>query len=76
MFDHDGSMMAFGGGLMWIFWIILLAILFVILKEFFRSSPGNPTKPDENPLDILKNRYARGEIDEEEYERRRIELEK
>lgn len=30
----------------------------------------------DNPLEILKARYARGEIDEEEYERRRRELEK
>ncbi|VAW92946.1 hypothetical protein MNBD_GAMMA23-793, partial [hydrothermal vent metagenome] len=31
---------------------------------------------DESPLGILKKRYARGEINEDEYIRRRNELEK
>ena len=30
---------------------------------------------NETPIDILKKRYARGEIDEEEFQRRRKQLE-
>jgi len=37
--------------------------------------PGAPGSPGPNdPLEILQQRYARGEIDDEEYERRRKTL--
>ena len=37
------------------------------------AAPGSATKP-EDPLEVLRLRYARGEIDEEEFERRRRTL--
>jgi len=62
----------FGGGFMWLFWILLIiAIVFI----FQNVAKGNSSSANESPLEILKKRYARGEIDEEEYERRRNELE-
>ncbi len=76
MFTHDGSMMAFGGGFMWIFWLILLVVLVFIIKAVFASNSGTGPRLNDSPLDILKERYARGEIDDEEFNRRRIELEK
>lgn len=42
-----------------------------------RSGPGSPAVPGgrpDDPLEILRARYARGEIDDEEYERRRRTL--
>jgi uncharacterized membrane protein len=33
-----------------------------------------PRPPDRTPLDILKERYARGEIAQEEYVQRRTDL--
>lgn len=62
----------FHGGFMWIFWILLIiAIVFI----FQNVSKGNTSSESDSALDILKKRYARGEIDEEEFERRRKELE-
>ena len=78
MFGHEGGMM-FGGPFMWVLWVILLALIVVIIRAVFIGiTPGKDNKQlqKETPLDILKIRYARGEIDEEEFERRRRELER
>lgn len=74
MFNHDGSMF-FGGGFMWIFWILLIVILLVVVKAITGQNNDNNRLQNETPMDILKARYAKGEIDDEEFERRRKELE-
>ena len=72
----DGSGMWFGGGFMWIFWILLIVVIVWVIKAATDSGTGNNNShSEESPLEILKKRYARGEIDEAEYERRRKELE-
>jgi len=72
----DGNAMFFGGGGMWFFWIILFVVLVWIVKSVTDYNAGNKSiSDDDSPLDILKKRYARGEIDEQEYIRRRKELE-
>lgn len=74
MFGHDGWMW-FGGGFMWLFWILLIVIVVWAVKAMAGGGSGNPPSHEESPMEILKKRYARGEIDEEEFERRRKELE-
>lgn len=49
--------------------LVLRAIIAGGVREGIRSA-----RKDEDPLVILQRRYARGEIDEVEYERRRREL--
>jgi len=71
MFNGSGGMF-FGGGFMLIFWIIIIVALVMLVKYFMTGNTGSQS---EGPLDILKKRYARGEIDKEEFERRRKELE-
>lgn len=61
------------------FWIlIILAGLFFLVRWLVRS-PGVRQVPgfqvDTGPLEILKQRYARGEIDRDEFERMRRDLE-
>jgi putative membrane protein len=61
------------------FWIlIILAGLFFLVRWLVRS-PGVRRVPgfqdDTGPLEILKQRYARGEIDRGEFERMRRDLE-
>lgn len=54
----------------WIFFIVVLVWLFTARHTLFRP----PSRTD-SPLDILKQRFARGEINKEEYEERRRVLE-
>jgi len=71
---HDigfGGMMWYG----WIFWIIIIGIVvYLIVKLANRGSAGSNNQMNETPLDILKKRYARGEISKEEFESTKKDL--
>lgn len=70
----DEGHLFYGGGFMWIFWVLIIAGIFFLFQTIAkRNSDGSADK--ETPMEILKKRYARGEIEEEEFERRRKELE-
>jgi putative membrane protein len=63
---HDGLgwWMVFGGILMVLFWGGIIAlIIWGISRLTRRSSTARPT-----PLEIAKERYARGEITKEQFE--------
>ena len=76
MFGSDGGW-GFGMGIgMWVFWIVLIVIVVALVRMAGPGSGSASTTPDKSPMEILKARYARGEIDEEEFNRRRRELEK
>jgi putative membrane protein len=53
---------------MLLFWVLI--ILGVIALVAWLAKQGRPDSHagPESPLDVLKKRYARGEIDKEEYE--------
>lgn len=59
---------------MWIFWIVVVLVVVLFIKLFMSTENLQSRPSSESPLDILKKRYAKGEIDEEEFERRRKEL--
>ncbi len=71
----------FGGFWWWwivvaTFWVLIIAgvvWLIVWLTRQGRAAAGGPERP--TPLDILRERYARGEITREEYERMRRDIE-
>lgn len=68
---HPGGWMIFHGAS----WILLLAALLigaVVLVRSMRSSSKERQGP--TALDILDQRYARGEIDREEYFRRKSDI--
>ncbi len=65
----------FMGGWMWIFWIALIVVIVLVVAAFVRSQGSSGPGPRAaSPEDILKERYARGEIDHEEFRRRMDEL--
>ena len=55
----------------WLFWLILVLWLF----STRRKNLGQQTKED-SPLEILKKRFAKGEITKEEYEEIKNTLDK
>ena len=57
--DHFGGMHF----VWWIIWLILLIWIFIVPADI----PYQKSKK-ENPLDILKKRFAQGEISKEEFE--------
>lgn len=72
MMNYDGHF--FGGGFMWIFWILVVVGIFFLFQNVAKRNSGD-SSDNQTPMEILKKRYAQGEIDEEEFERRRKELE-
>lgn len=63
------GLMGFGG----LFFLLLIGLLVWALARGF--GPGAVSSPG-SAEDILKERYARGEIDREEYDRRLADLRK
>ena len=76
---HDYGMgpgMMWGGwGLGWIFMIVFWGLLIAGLIFLIRWLVGmTRSRKEESALDILKKRYARGEIDQEEFEKRKKDI--
>jgi putative membrane protein len=67
--DGYGHMMDYWGGgvVMWLFLLVIVAVLVYFLVKASAASAAGRT-PTETPLDILKKRYARGEITKEQFD--------
>ncbi len=61
--------MPFGGLFMILVLVAIVVFIALILKGVTKGD-----RDDEGPLDILKRRYGKGEIDKSEYERMKKEL--
>ena len=66
--------MGTGFGMIW-FWIIgiafLVLIIWLITRAINQNTASNQFKP---AIEILKERYARGEIDKDEFDKRKKDL--
>ena len=59
--------------MMWIVWIpIIVLIAWLVVTLTKKREPNEPR--NETPLEILKRRYANGEINIEEYDERKKKL--
>ena len=68
-------MMGYGyGGFMWLIFLVLIGVVVYALFQISKSKSSDGSV-SETPLDILKKRYAKGEIDKEEFEKLKKDLE-
>lgn len=58
--------------MMW--WWILIPVVLVLGVFLYNGRNRQNTAMKENPMDILDNRFARGEITKEEYEKQKRTL--
>jgi putative membrane protein len=65
-----GGTMIFG----WIFWVVIIVALIWFLSYVMTARSRAHGGSNGRPIDILKERFARGEINREEYEERRKTL--
>ena len=58
------------GLMMLLFWVLVIIALVLVIRWLWTQGYINAdAKPTETPLDVLKKRYARGEITKEEFDR-------
>jgi len=73
MMHGFGGGIGFGMGFGWIFWLIIVGVaIWAVVRitnhnSYDHSGFSGKTSQRETPLDILKKRYARGEITDDEF---------
>ena len=70
MWEHGWMMNGWGsmmGGFGFVFWLVILAVIIAGVVWFVRSQPLATRKRRSTSLELLEERYARGEINREEY---------
>ncbi len=82
--DRTGpGMMGWGDGMGWfgpilmtVFWIAVIVAIGLLIRWLILSSraPRGKTEQSDSALEVLKKRYARGEIDKEEFEAKKLDL--
>ena len=61
----------FGGGIvMIVFWALFIALIVWVVREIGDKN----SRSSSNALDILKERYAKGEISKEEFESKKKDI--
>ncbi|SFC74887.1 putative membrane protein [Halobiforma haloterrestris] len=76
---NDGHMAGLGvwgwgmmlGGLLWMALLVAIPVYFIYWLAIRSQTDGRSA---DSALAILQERYARGEIDDEEFDRRRVRL--
>jgi len=64
----------FGMGFMWIILAIVIIAVILLAKGYFTPAKKESGAIGESALDLLKKRYAQGEISKEEFEEKKRDL--
>ncbi len=75
---HDWGSMSWGwGGMLFqlLFWLVIIFLIVWGVKQLAgRSQNSNQLTRKDNALEILRERYAKGEIDKQEFEAKKRDL--
>jgi putative membrane protein len=72
--ERGWGWMLLGGLHMLALWVLVIGAIWLLVRAL--SNSARRTEAPARPLDILKERYARGEIDKAEFDQRRADLER
>ena len=74
---HDMSQwgMGFGWVFMLLFWVLVVVGIAAVIKLLIGTPRSGDTPPPKTARQVLEERYARGEIDREEFEQKKRDLE-
>ncbi len=77
MMDWAGGSgwMGLGWIFMLLFWVLVILGIAALVRWLGTGSSGRREAERKTPLEIIQERYARGEIKREEYEQKRRDLE-
>lgn len=77
MFNNTGGWhMGFGGIFMLLFWAVVIVGIIALAKWIFSESGAKNASSLRSARQILDDRYARGEIDRDEFERQKKDIER
>ncbi len=75
MWGYWGGAWSWLGPLMMlVFWVLAVGGIVLILRTWWQQ-PSRPGQSSDTALDILRERYARGELSREQFEEMRRDLE-
>jgi putative membrane protein len=73
--DHMMGYGGYGGMFMWLIWIVIAAVIIYFVFNLSKRNGKSIDSENESPIEILKRRYAKGEITKEEFDRIKREIE-
>ena len=72
--EHAGWCMVYGAFAMVAFWGLIIGLVVWVISKITRHEHSGQGPERRDPLDIVKERYARGEITKEQYENLKTDL--
>ena len=72
MYGYEPIGMGWGGVWMVLIWIVPILLVVLLIRHF--TNDDHDVNSESVALEILDSRYARGAINQEEYQKRRADL--
>jgi putative membrane protein len=73
---YDGYNNGGGAGYSWVFMVLMMALVFlaVVLVFHYLNRSAHSANKEDAALEIIKTRYAKGEMEKKEFDEKRKDL--